>query len=140
MDDSSFHTPKGYQMLSGRVLTESMEDYLEMICRFSHEDGFVRMNALADALNVRPSSASKMAAHLKESGYITFEKYGEIRPTEKGVQYGEYLLHRHSVLHRFFCLLNRSSDELDQTEQVEHFINPNTLDHLEQLLEHWPTF
>ncbi|MBC8532664.1 metal-dependent transcriptional regulator [Yeguia hominis] len=115
-----------------------MEDYLEMICRLSRETGFVRLNTLADALNVRPSSASKMAAHLKDCGYLSFEKYGEIYPNEKGLAYGAYLLRRHNVLHQFFCLLNQSEEELEQTEQVEHFINPDTLDHLEILLQHWP--
>lgn len=138
MDGSGFHTPGGYRNLQHRAMTESMEDYLEMICRYAREEGFVRINALAGALNVRPSSASKMVSHLKEGGYVSFEKYGEIRPTEKGAAYGEYLLHRHHVLHRFFCLLNHSTDELDQTEQVEHFINPDTLAGLERLMAHWP--
>ena len=68
--ESDFYTAAGYRSKSHHLLTESMEDYLEMICRFSQTDGFVRINTLADALNVRPSSASKMAGHLKETGYI----------------------------------------------------------------------
>ena len=49
-------------MLNGdkKLLTASMEDYLEMIYRIHKEEGYVRMNQLArKKLNVRPSSASK---------------------------------------------------------------------------------
>lgn len=137
MSQSEFHTPKGYQLLRSRELTDSMEDYLEMIFRYAKEYGFVRMRLLANKLNVRPSSASKMVANLRDAGYVTFEKYGEIRLTEKGLEFGKYLLHRHEILHRFFCLLNGTQDELSQVEQVEHAISRRTLISIENLIKKW---
>ena len=35
-----FHTPSGYKAQNQEKLTESMEDYLEMICRFSQSRGY----------------------------------------------------------------------------------------------------
>ena len=58
--NKEFHTVRGYQMLSSesKVLTSSMEDYLEMIYRIYLDDGYARINQLADKLNVRPSSTT----------------------------------------------------------------------------------
>ena len=101
-----FYTQKGYQMRSQHALTGAMEDYLEMICRQAEADGCARIGLLAEGLNVRPSSASKMVYQLRTLGLVAFEKYGLIQPTEKGWSVGRWLLHRHEVLHRFFCMLH----------------------------------
>ena len=130
-----FYTQKGYQMRSQHALTGAMEDYLEMICRQAEADGCARIGLLAEGLNVRPSSASKMVYQLRALGLVAFEKYGLIQPTEKGWSVGRWLLHRHEVLHRFFCMLNGSTDELELVEQVEHYLNGDTVRNLEALLE-----
>ena len=114
---------------------ESGEDYLEMICRQNRQQGFARIGALAQVLHVKPSSASKMARRLQETGYVVFHKYGEIKLTDKGQEYGDFLLRRHEMLRLFFHCLNGSDDELRQTEQVEHFITKETLENLEKLMK-----
>ena len=81
-----FYTQKGYQMRSQHALTGAMEDYLEMICRQAEADGCARIGLLAEGLNVRPSSASKMVYQLRALGLVAFEKYGLIQPTEKGCE------------------------------------------------------
>ena len=129
-----FYTPKGYERKNNRVITASMEDYLEMICRFTGEDNFVRVNFLAQQLNVKPSSSSKMVVNLRDLGLVEFERYGNIKPTTKGWEIGKYLLHRHKVLCRFFCLINDSASELEQVEQIEHFINKTTIKNIEKLV------
>ena len=133
-ETQGFYTLKGYSQRSDRVITESMEDYLEMICRCALEDGYVRIHQLADRLNVKPSSASKMAGNLRALDLVEFERYGLIRPSERGWRLGKYLLYRHDVLHRFFCMVNHSENELQQVEQIEHYINQNTVENLEKLL------
>lgn len=135
MESSPYYTLNGYRRNSSDLLSASMEDYLEMICRCHQNGEGVRINFLAKQLNVKPSSASKMVLHLKESGLVLFEHYSSIHPTNKGWKIGNYLLHRHQVLNEFFCLLNHSSNELEQVEKVEHFIFPNTLENLERLTQ-----
>lgn len=133
--DNSFHTQKGYELMNNTFLTIAMEDYLEMICRYSKEENYVRISTLSNTLNVKPSSSSKMVNKLKELDLVDFEKYGIIKPTSKGWEIGNYLLYRHDILHTFFCMLNHSTDELEQVEQVEHFINENTLRNIEWLVK-----
>lgn len=131
--ETGFYTLKGYRLHSDGGITDAMEDYLEMICRCAGDEGEVRINRLAERLHVRPSSASKMVGKLKELELVDFEKYGRITPTPRGAAIGRALLRRHDILHRFFCRLNQTEDELEQVERVEHFIRPDTLDHLEIL-------
>lgn len=131
--ETDFYTQKGYQLKNRPHITGAMEDYLEMICREVNTEGHARINALAAKLNVRPSSASKMVYNLRTLGLVAFEKYGLIHPSEAGWQLGEYLLYRHEVLLRFFRLVDGGNDELEQVEQVEHFLREETVRNLERV-------
>ena len=133
-----FHTLKGYQMHNVGEVTESMEDYLEMIGRCMEEHGYVRVGALADKLNVRPSSVSKMVGRLRELGLVQFEKYGLITLTKKGDEIAGLLLWRHDVLLRFLQRLNHTGGQLSLVEQVEHFMDQETVRNLERLLDAFP--
>ena len=134
MEDQEFRTLKGYQIKNNKQITDAMEDYLEMICRYSRKDGYARISHLAEQLNVKPSSCSKMVSNLKELDLVDYEKYGSIKPTAKGWELGEYLLYRHEVLNRFLCFLNHTEDELEQVEQIEHFFEAKTIHNLEELM------
>ena len=105
-----FYTQNGYDRADTGPLTTAMEDYLEMICRLTRTGGYTRISALARELHVQPSSASKMAALLRSGGYLTNERYGCLRLTEKGSQAGAYLLYRHDVLNRLLRRINGSAD------------------------------
>ncbi len=134
-EDGEFRTLNGYREAQGTRITPSMEDYLEMIARMSETGEPVRVSALARSLHVTPSSATKMIAHLSESGCVYAERYGYITLTEYGRSVGAFLMHRHEIIHRFFCLLNGTQQELSQTEKVEHFIEGHTLAAMERALQ-----
>jgi Mn-dependent DtxR family transcriptional regulator len=110
-----------------------MEDYLEMICRNSLQDGYIRINKLAELLNVKASSASKMVQKLGELGMLKYEKYGIIILTDSGKEIGEYLLERHKIIEEFLSFLECGDDVLIQTELIEHNINASTVENLKIL-------
>lgn len=134
MEKEEFRTQKGYNTKNNKLLTLAMEDYLEMICRHSKENGYIRISHLAVLLNVKTSSASKMVVNLNKIGYVEYEKYGIVKPSQKGWEMGDYLLYRHNLLNRFFCYINQSENELEQIEQIEHYINYDTIKNIEKLL------
>lgn len=134
MQNSDFFTIRGYNMQNQGEITHTMEDYLEMICRNTKDGNFIRVNQLAALLNVKPSSASKMAGKLKESGMVDFEPYGVINLTQRGKDIGTYLLYRHDVLHRLFCKINASQNELELVEKVEHYFDSETIKNIEEFL------
>ena len=135
LENNKFYTLKGYALLDDNAMTACMEDYLEMIYRIHLEGEVVRIGKLADNLNVKPSSATKIVGSLKKQGMVSSEKYGYIKLTDEGEKLGKYLIFRHDTLHKFLCLVNRSKNELVQVEKVEHFFNEETVRNIEKLLD-----
>ena len=131
MEKSDYFTIRGYNRMEQGEISHTMEDYLEMIYRHAKDGKYIRVNQLASLLNVQPPSASKMAAKLRDTGMVKFEPYGMIELTEKGEEIGSYLLHRHEVLNRLFCLINRSDDELELVEKIEHSFTGQTIRNIE---------
>ncbi|MCL2840047.1 MAG: metal-dependent transcriptional regulator [Defluviitaleaceae bacterium] len=138
IDNNKFYTLKGYALLEGNLITTSMEDYLEMIYRIHSTGEAVRIGVLAENLNVKPSSATKMVSNLKEQGLVTSAKYGYIKLTDDGLELGQYLVFRHDILHRFLCYINQSENELAQVEKIEHFLNAETVMNIKKLLDDLP--
>ena len=130
---SEFYTLTGYRMISNVPLTESLEDYIEMICRIANEEGYTRINDLSRMLNVSPSSASKMVNKLRVMGFVRFPKYGIIQMTEKGNDMGAYLIWRHTTIERFLRLINGSENVTKAVEQLEHYIDEQTAKNIEKV-------
>lgn len=135
MEKSEFYTLQGYRAKNKLNLTASMEDYLEMIYRISISTQLITIKHLANSLNVKPSSASKMCVRLKQNEMINFERYQNITLTKKGTSIGSYLLWRHQLLESLFRMINQEQFHLEQVEKVEHFIDMVTLKNIEQFLK-----
>lgn len=131
---SEFYTLKGYQLKRKNILTESMEDYLEMIYRYYKKNKSIHVKDISNELNVKPSSTSKMLYKLKQYDLVDFKKYGIICLTEEGKKIGKYLLWRHNILVKFFKFLNKKNYSLEQVEKIEHFIDHQTLKNIEKYL------
>lgn len=136
LQDNEFHTVRGYQLLKqdDKLMTSAMEDYLEMIYRNIQEEGYMRINNLAELLNVKPSSATKMVQKLTGLGFLDYKKYGIIFLTESGRKCGKFLLARHNILEKFLKVIGINENLLIETELIEHNISNNTLNNIDQLI------
>ena len=120
-------------------LTPAAEDCLEMIYRMSFGESAdtnptpVRICALAERLNVSPSSASRMAQSMALWGYLDFRRYGYITMTGDGRAHGEYLVRRHDAAARFFDRLCDGKSDVD-IEKIEHYITACALEAMEREL------
>ncbi|HHX77868.1 MAG TPA: DtxR family transcriptional regulator [Firmicutes bacterium] len=132
-----FYTVRGYELIkqAENVLTPSMEDYLEMAYRLSLRKEFVRISDLAEALNVQPSSATKMVQKLADMGFFKYEKYGVIEFTDIGNETGRYLLKRHETIENFLYLIGVRQCLLEDTEKIEHNISAETYSQISLLTE-----
>lgn len=130
-----FRTVRGYEMMKqgGKTLTPSMEDYLEMIYRIHRQDGYARVNQLADVLNVQAPSVSRVVKKLSDYGYVNYHKYGIIQLTEQGEISGSYLLARHETVEQFLRNLGAGDSLFVDTELIEHHLSRNTVMLLEKL-------
>ena len=127
MNGRDFHPFGEYMKKTDASLTASMEDYIEMISRLTAENGFTRISELSQALNIQPSSATKMVQRLHELGYIRYEKYGFIMLEEKGKKAGDWLLKRHRIIENFIRIIGADDSKvLQETEKIEHTLSSET--------------
>lgn len=135
--DNRFYTVRGYELqrYNKNILTPALEDYLEMIFRNSLNEKYIRINMLAQMLNVKDSSASKMVKKLGELGLVNYEKYGIVTLTDEGTKLGEYLLKRHNILENFLSFIGCKEDALVQAELIEHVITDDTVINMEILYD-----
>lgn len=137
MDNDGFYTFNEYMKKHGQALTPSMEDYMEMLYRLCKDKGFTRVNDLAEALNVKPPSATKMIQRLSKINLIKYEKYGVIVLEEEGKKVGGLLLRRHNIIRDFLMVLGISDDTvLEETEKVEHTLSNETVQCFERFLKY----
>ncbi|MPW25552.1 DtxR family transcriptional regulator [Alkalibaculum sp. M08DMB] len=134
--DSQFRTVRGYQLAKQEKnqLTPAMEDYLEMTYRICLKENYARVGKLSELLHVRPSSTSKMVFKLADQGFLKYERHEIILLTEKGREIGAYLLNRHDIVEQFLTLIS-SEIPIEETELIEHSLSPETIAHLNTLIE-----
>ncbi len=136
MEEKDFYTFSGYMKKDENLLTASMEDYLEMIYRLSLNTGFTRIHSLAQALNIQPSSATKMVQHLSHMGLIKYERYGYIMLEESGKVEGARLLNRHMIIEDFIRIIGVNQKRvLEETEKAEHMFCVETIQCFQHFVE-----
>ncbi|WP_422446860.1 metal-dependent transcriptional regulator [Thermoanaerobacterium sp. DL9XJH110] len=138
MKKKEFFTFRGYEMQrkNKMYLTASMEDYLEMISRQCEGNRIVRINSLAEQLNVQAPSVTKVVQKLAKIGLLAYEKYGIIQLTEKGKKIGDFLLARHRTIETFLRHIGvRESCILKETEMIEHYLSIDSVRNIELLNE-----
>ncbi len=132
MFDEKYYTLTGYKRKNKEIITEAMEDYIEMIYRATKKDKEITIKDLSLFLNVRPSSVSKMINKLNNLNIVNFKKYGHVSLTNKGKKLGKFYLERHNTLMCFFKYLNKEYFKLEQVEKIEHFIDKITVNNIKK--------
>lgn len=133
MKDEQYYTLTGYKRKNKEIITETMEDYIEMIYRNTQEKEEITIKELSLLLNVRPSSASKMINKLQKLNIVNFKRYGHISLTRKGKKLGSFYLDRHNTLTIFFKHLNKKQFKLEQVEKIEHFVDKVTINNIKNI-------
>ena len=107
-------------------IRESAENYLETILILSQRKGKgeVRSIDIVNELEFSKPSVSVAMKNLRENGYITVDKDGYIRLTEKGLEIAEKMYERHTLLSQW--LIKLGVDEKVAVEdacRMEHVIS-----------------
>ncbi len=86
-------------------------------------------------MNVSAPSVTKMLQRLDEGGFLEYEKYHGINLTNKGVKIAEGIRQKHGILLEFFEILGIGYDTANQdTEGIEHHLNPKTIKQLRKFI------
>ena len=119
------------------ALRESGEDYLETILILHERTGYVRSVDVANELGFSKPSVSRAMGILKENGYITVERDGEIVLTESGLKRANEVYDRHKLLTKFLNRVLGVSEENSAEDacRIEHVISPETFEKLGEFVK-----
>lgn len=120
------------------VPTPSMEDYLERIYSLIEEKGYARVSDIAEALEVHPSSVTKMVQKLDKDNYLVYEKYRGLVLTSKGKKVGKRLVDRHALLEEFLRTIGVDEEYIyKDVEGIEHHLSWESITCIEYLMQYF---
>ena len=107
-------------------LSQSLEDYLEIIYNKIQENDKVKAVDISRELNVSRASVTEALNRLKEKKLINYEKYGEILITDNGIKKAKEIVSLHKELTEFFVNLGIDTKEAEDTAcKIEHIVSKN---------------
>ncbi len=110
-------------------MTQSLEDYVEMIHVLVQKGSDAQVRDVASALGVTMPSVVKAIRELKKLGLVTHEPYAGIGLTPKGRRVAKLVLGRHTLLREFLMKLGVSRATADKDAcMMEHILSAETLD------------
>jgi len=118
-------------------LSRSVEDYLKAVYALTERGAPASTSALAEALDVQPSSVSGMMKRLAEAGYVRHRRYRGVQLTEEGRTTALSVIRRHRILETY--LVDRLGyaweDVHDEAERLEHAASDELVERMAVALE-----
>jgi DtxR family Mn-dependent transcriptional regulator len=123
--------------MSKPLLTESMEDYLEVILALQRRNKVARAKDIAERLEVQRGTVTGALKSLAEKGLINYAPYSYITLTPKGSAIASEISRRHQVIRNFLTeVLRIPSETADTTAcRMEHVVEGVVLDRLVCFIE-----
>jgi DtxR family Mn-dependent transcriptional regulator len=124
-------------MDSNAQLSESLEDYLEVILRYGEAGSGIRLTDIASNMNVSKPSAHQAVQRLKELGYVNAVRYDAIHLTKEGREAALRVSKRHSALVAFLSdILGVGAETAEKDAcRIEHVISRETMDRINQYVD-----
>ncbi|MDH3955606.1 MAG: metal-dependent transcriptional regulator, partial [Desulfobacteraceae bacterium] len=88
-------------MTSKTGLSESLEDYLEIILDLEKSNKVARAKDIAEKMGVLRGSVTGALKNLAQKGLINYEPYSFITLTQKGSAIAKEITRRHNVIKAF---------------------------------------
>lgn len=119
-------------------LSESLEDYLEIILALEKTNKVARVKDIAEKMGVLRASVTGALKNLAEKGLINYKPYSFITLTRKGATIAKDITRKHSVIKNFLqnvLLLNAESAEKNAC-RMEHAMDKVAVNRLVKFLEY----
>ncbi len=125
------------------ALSESLEDYLEVIYQLVQEKKVARVRDIAARKGVKMSSVVGALRRLSAAELIFYQAREFVEMTEAGEELARLLLARHEFLTKFFVdILGVDAVQAeDEACSVEHVLSPTTMRRLRRFstyVDHCP--
>ena len=114
-------------------LSKSLEDYLEVMYHIEMDKRVIKVTDIAEELDVKPPSVVEAVNKISAMNLASYEKYGKIKLTRKGIEIAEEINHKHVTLKNFLNILD-IDDEIAEKEAcaMEHILSNSTVDKFEK--------
>lgn len=119
-------------------LSESLEDYLEVIIDLEKTNKVARVKDIAERLGVLRGSVTGALKNLNEKGLINHEPYGFITLTPMGAKKAREVARRHSVIKGFLFDVLQLGDEAAEANacRMEHAMDKGAIDRLVEFVDY----
>jgi len=124
-------------MKKNTVLSESLEDYLEVILELEQDHKVARAKDIAEKMGFQRSSVTGALKSLGEKGLINYAPYSFITLTTKGAKIAKEITRCHNVLKDFlFRVLQTEDEKADAIAcRMEHAIDRSTVNMLVKFID-----
>jgi len=117
-------------------LTKSIEDYLEAMYNLKKAKGIIRVNDIAEELNVKPPSVVEAVNKISKLKLVSRKKYGEIKLNKKGIKIAETIIYKHTTLKKFLKILDVDNETAEREAcAMEHILSDLTINKIEKFTE-----
>ncbi|QOR35516.1 metal-dependent transcriptional regulator [Clostridium sp. 'deep sea'] len=119
-----------------KVITASMQDYLEVILNLNDYEEAVRVTDIAKKLDIAKASVNQSINKLKKLGLVKHEVYGPVELTEKGRKVAEDVRMRHNKLYNFLVNILGVDSQTAEKDAclMEHVVSEQTMIRLTEFL------
>jgi DtxR family transcriptional regulator, Mn-dependent transcriptional regulator len=119
-------------------LSESQEDYLEVILDLERENKVARAKDIAEKLGIQRGSVTGGLKSLGEKSLINYEPYSFITLTKKGAKIAEAITRRHQVLKDFLLKVLQLDEETAEATacRMEHAVDETSINRLVSFVEY----
>jgi DtxR family Mn-dependent transcriptional regulator len=119
-------------------LSESLEDYLEVIFDLQREKKVARAKDIAQKLGIQPGSVTGGLKSLVEKKLINYEPYSFITLTAEGARIAKAITRRHRILKDFLSKVLQLDEETAETAacRMEHAVDEVSVERLVDFVEY----
>jgi DtxR family Mn-dependent transcriptional regulator len=120
-------------------MTQSLEDYIEVVYVLIRDKHTARVRDIAKSLKVKMPSVVKAIAELKRLELVTQEPYGDVELTPKGRRIATVILNRHNQIRDFLLKIGVSPRIANKDAcRMEHILSAETMDKIRDYLKKGP--
>ena len=119
----------------------SKEDYLSVIYKSADSSGEIKVNQIAERLNISAAAVTDMLRKLSNEGYVDYKRYKGTRLTKSGEEYAKNMVRRHRIWELFLHqIVGLPWDKVhNEAENLEHSSSDELIDRMEEMLD-FPEF